>query len=152
MDLLFRNFFLKSPPVGRFEVVEPLIPPHNLIPPLRVHLPPFWGVLGTLWTIFRSGSRWEMDVLYHVPLTFTQIPVRGWRIHHLWAWLWTGFTHVTPRDTRGRYLSYVIFPFAKNGKRFPSNLRGREQLGQTQVWDHQCTSAVETGSMIPLGI
>ena len=27
MDLLFRNFSLKSPPVGRFEVVEPLIPP-----------------------------------------------------------------------------------------------------------------------------
>ena len=100
------TFFLNVPQWVDLKLWNHWYPPHNLIPSLGVHLPPFWGVLGHLRTIFRSGSRWEMDVLYHVPLTFTKNPVRGWRIHHLWAWLWTGFTHDN-RDTRERYLSCV---------------------------------------------
>ena len=112
------TFFLKVPQWVDLKLWNHWYPPHNLIPSLRVHLPPFWGVLGHLRTIFRSGSRWEMDVLYHVPLTFTKNPVRGWRVHHLSTGLWTGFTHFT-RDTRGRYLSYVIFPICKKWKKVP---------------------------------
>ena len=112
------TFFLKVPQWVDSKLWNHRYPPHTLIPSLRVHLPPFWGVLGHLRTIFRSGSRWEMDVLYHVPLTFTTIPGRGWRIHHQYTGLWTGFTHFT-RDTRGRHLSYVIFPICKKWKKVP---------------------------------
>ena len=56
MDLLFRNFFLKVPPVGRFEVVEPLVPPHNLTPSLRGQKPRNLGIFVLLRTIFRCRS------------------------------------------------------------------------------------------------
>ena len=50
------------------------------------------------------------------------------------------------RLARGMKLSVIVRYLT-----FPSNLRGREQLGQTQDVDQRCTNPLETSSMIPSG-
>ena len=112
MDQLFRNFFLNVPQWVDLKLWNHWYPTHNLIPSPRVEIPRFWGIFVILRTIFRSRSSLQTDVAYRVPQTFTENPVRGWRIHQFGAWLWTGFTYVT-RDTRGRYLICVFFPICK---------------------------------------